>query len=71
MAVRRFSEDCDVYVYYSSAGGIDCCGCILSNKDTFNARDEATMLSHLRQHVAAGHKVPAKAFEELKNPDKP
>jgi hypothetical protein len=67
MAVCRFHDDSDVYVYYNSAGGIDCCSCVLSNKETFNAPDEAGMIAHLRDHLAAGHKVPCEAFERLEN----
>jgi hypothetical protein len=65
MAVCRFNDDSDVYVYYSVLGGIDCCGCILLGRGAFVARDEAAMITHLNEHVAAGHKVPAKAFERL------
>jgi hypothetical protein len=69
MAICRFGDDCDVYVHYSSTGGLDCCGCALSGKGTFNASDEAAMLSHLRDHVTAGHKVPPQTLDRLKSPD--
>ena len=67
MAVCRLGPDSDAHVYYNRAGGIDCCGCALSNGDTFNAPDEVVMISHLKEHKAAGHKVPAEAFERLEN----
>jgi hypothetical protein len=69
MAVCRFSTDCDVYVFYSSSGGIECCRCELSKDRIFNAPDEASMISHLREHVATGHKVPDIAFQRLENPE--
>ncbi len=68
MAVCRFGEGRDVYVYYSTQGGIECCRCTLSGNSVFRATDEQEMIAHLEKHKAAGDRVPAEAFEELANP---
>jgi hypothetical protein len=68
MSICRFSESCDVYVFYNVHGGIDCCGCVLTEGADFKAQNEQAMIAHLEKHVAAGHKVPAGAFEELAQP---
>jgi hypothetical protein len=71
MAVCRFSDDSDVYVFYSTQGGLECCGCrFLDRADHavggyFNAATERDMLEHLQRHKDAGHKVPAEAFDRL------
>ncbi|HEY1707631.1 MAG TPA: hypothetical protein VGG10_05160 [Rhizomicrobium sp.] len=64
MAVCRLGENSDVYVYQSVEGGFDCGGCILG-RNNFNAADENAILEHLKEHRAAGHKVPNEAFREL------
>jgi len=67
MAVCRPGPDSDVYVVYSAGGGIECRECALHKESGFNAPDEAAMISHLKDHAAAGHKVPSEAFERLEN----
>ena len=67
MAVCRPGPDSDVHVFYIAGGGIECHGCVLSGDGGFNAPDEAAMISHLRKHAAAGHKVPSEAFDRLEN----
>jgi hypothetical protein len=69
MSVCRFGDDSDVYVFYANTGGIECCRCDLLNGNHFNAPDEAGMIVHLEAHLAAGHKVPPKAFERLRSRD--
>ncbi len=69
MAICRFGDDSDVYVFHNVHGGIECCGCRLSDASEFNARTEAAMIAHLEQHKTAGHKVPLEAFEELAHPE--
>jgi hypothetical protein len=66
MSVCRWSDDSDVYVYYSIFGGIECSRCLLNGARIFNALDEPEMLAHLEQHKAAGHRVPCDAFDELR-----
>ena len=68
MFVCRFGADSDVYVYYRMNGDIECSGCRLSEAKAFSTKDEAEMIAHLEQHEAAGHKVPAQAFDELAFP---
>ena len=69
MAICRFGDDSDVYVFYNIDGGIECCGCRLSDVSGFNARIEAEMIAHLEQHKTADHRVPLEAFEELAHPE--
>lgn len=68
MAVCRFGESSDVYVYYSTLGGIECCRCTLLADSIFRATNEQEMIAHLEKHVAAGDRVPIEAFEELATP---
>jgi hypothetical protein len=67
MAVARFSDTSDVYVYYSTAGGIDCCGCRLSERRTLNLANEVAMIAHLEAHVIAGHQVPRVALGKIES----
>lgn len=62
MAYCRFSEG-DVYLYRNAIGIFVCSGCKL--RDTTYLADYAAALAHLREHVAAGHRVPQEAFDEL------
>ena len=68
MSICRFTEDSDVYMYYSD-GGIDCCGCLLHPKPAdpefwyFKTAREAA--DHLLAHREAGHLVPQYAIDEL------
>lgn len=68
MAVCRFGESSDVYVYYSTQGGIECSRCTLLGHSIFRATDEQEMIAHLEKHKAAGDRVPVEAFEELATP---
>ena len=65
MALCRFGSDSDIYVYYSTHGGIECCGCTLVEGGMFNVASEAQMIVHLEEHRRAGHKVPDVALEDL------
>ena len=72
MSYARFSSDSDVYVYASTAGGIECCRCrfIADTHDTPRNDavmvDEDEMIAHLEKHRKAGHRVPDDAFEQLR-----
>ena len=68
MAICRFSDDSDVYVYFNVYGGIECGGCRLPDVREFNAKDAAEIVAHLEKHKALGHRVPSEAFEELTRP---
>jgi len=62
MSYARFS-DADVYVFMSSAGHLECCGCILGDPGRFDSTQ--AMVDHLAEHRAAGHSVPATIEAEL------
>lgn len=51
----------DVYVYEDRDGWV-CCGCRLGQV-SLSVSEPAQMIAHMREHVAAGHKVPAHALE--------
>lgn len=63
MAYARFS-DCDVYVFLSVSGHLECCMCSLG--PDLLAPNTAEMLAHLQRHREAGHDVPDEVFEELR-----
>lgn len=68
MSFIRFGEQgSSVYVYpgsYSSGREyFDCCGCSLIEESRLDTKAE--MHQHLLAHLAAGHVVPEKAFDEL------
>jgi hypothetical protein len=70
MSYARFGWDgSDVYVFEHSGGFIQCCMCIFSegdenwNTDLKTAREA---LAHLDAHVDAGHHVPARTFERMR-----
>ena len=66
MALCRFGSDSDVYVYYSTHGGIECCGCRLGGDRMVNVATEAEMIVHLEEHRRTGHRVPDEAFQDLR-----
>jgi len=43
--------DSDLYIYDDVAGGITCCGCV--NVPTYEE-----MITHVKEHIAAGDRVP-------------
>ena len=55
MSYARFSY-ADVYVFMSTSGHLECCGCQLGNQWKFDST--AAMVEHLAEHRAAGHDVP-------------
>lgn len=58
MSYCRYSEESDVYVYYSTNDTFVCCGC-------FRTEDIYTMIKHLETHIIAGDKVPEYALKRL------
>ncbi|OLC10195.1 MAG: hypothetical protein AUH39_02680 [Chloroflexi bacterium 13_1_40CM_67_9] len=72
MSYARFGPDSDVYVYASTAGGVECCRCRFIAETQEPPRnnavmvDEDEMIAHLKKHRRAGHRVPNEAFEELR-----
>lgn len=71
MSYCRFGEG-DIYMYQNVEGLYVCCACRLNNKDVYGLRDnkyyETTRgaLKHLRKHKKAGHIVPLRAREMLR-----
>ncbi len=55
MSYARFGCG-DVYVFMSTSGHLECCGCILGDQWSFASTQE--MVDHLAEHRAAGHDVP-------------
>jgi hypothetical protein len=62
--------DSALYIFDDVAGGITCCGCLLIDAD-FNAPTTLEMISHVEQHVAAGHAVPDFVIPRLQEGDSP
>lgn len=69
--VRFWWYGSDLYLYYGH-NGLTCCGCKLSSSSspTFGEPDEDPddrdeILTHLCEHVAAGHVVPVYVFAEF------
>ena len=56
MSYSRFSH-ADVYVFMSTSGHLECCGCRLGDQWAFDSTQ--AMVDHLAEHRAAGHYVPA------------
>lgn len=66
MSYCRFLEG-DVYLYEDAGGFICCQWCHLSSdgEDSREFYSVQTALDHIKEHLAAGHKVPARAIEGL------
>ena len=65
MSYCRFSEG-DIYLYASTAGGWECCGCCLQDGLRFVHLDSLEEVkAHLEAHIAAGHDVPERALRRV------
>ena len=64
MSYARFGEG-DVYVYCSTPGSFICDFCRLSGYGDFHSTTRSGMITHLEQHIEAGHVVPSEAIERL------
>jgi hypothetical protein len=53
----------DVYVFMSTTGHLECCGCILGDQWVYGSTQ--AMVDHLAEHRAAGHSVPDGIEQEL------
>jgi len=62
VSYARFSN-ADVYVFMSTSGHLECCGCHLGDQWAFDST--AAMVEHLAEHRAAGHDVPDGIEAEL------
>jgi hypothetical protein len=67
MSYARFSDG-DVYVFMHVDGFLECCGCLL-NDECLELPATAQMVDHLREHVAAGHRVPDYVIPGLERDD--
>lgn len=65
MAICRFGDESDVYVYEDVDSGFTCCGFVLVDRASVNLRTASEMIAHLKEHLGSDHKVPTIAFEEL------
>lgn len=70
MAICRFSPSSDVFVSLEDDGNVECCACRLQERTTYRTPLRQEMISHLKDHLAAGHKVPPEAIVELAHPSK-
>ena len=70
MSYCRFSPDSNVYLYPHVDDYIECCACRLKPEGewfgNFRLDAPSDAIDHLNRHIAAGHQVPARAFERLK-----
>lgn len=66
MSYARWSEHSDVYVYAHYLGHVECCGCILDEAPDYHSADD--VVAHMREHVTAGHKVPAHLLDPATYP---
>lgn len=66
MSYCRFSE-ADVYVFMHTHKFLECCGCSLGDQWDFHST--ADMVAHLREHIAAGHDVPAWVIPQIEADD--
>ena len=63
-----------VYIYDDVAGGTTCCGCWLDPEgknwrgDLDNSAMHPETIAHVREHIAAGHKVPEFVIPRLADP---
>lgn len=55
----------DVYVFESVYGGIECCGCRLTEGRSPTYDKYSDMIHHLQKHMEAGHAVPAHVIPML------
>ena len=70
MAICRFSPSSDVFVSLEDNGMLECCACRLQDRGTYSTQLRDEMVSHLKEHLAAGHKVPPEAIVELAHASK-
>lgn len=67
MSYARFI-DYDVYVFFNSGGWLECCGCSLG--DNWRHDSTQSMVDHLAEHRAAGHRLPDDIDERLWEDDR-
>jgi len=64
----------DVYVFMHVGGFLECCMCLLLDESGegwgFQADSTEKMISHLKEHEKAGHKIPSDIYDNLRADDK-
>ena len=66
MSYARFGADgSSVYVFMSTSGYLECCGCSLTPDGPFETGTTIGMIAHLRAHTAAGGTVPASVIPAI------
>jgi len=65
MSYARLSDDSQVYVFAGMDGHLYCHWCALGEAGSLG-RTTRGMLTHLRAHEAAGHKVPSRAIASIR-----
>jgi hypothetical protein len=74
MAYSRFSNS-DIYIYSHVGGWIECAACWLNEgSDEYSLfsmseeiHDDSHLISHISEHVKAGHTVPIGLLDEILN----
>lgn len=78
MSYCRFASDSDAYIFFNSGGFFECQLCLLLPRDadfrntgflhgfgTFMSQCPEKMIEHVKEHRAAGHKIPDGVEEAL------
>ena len=68
MSVARFSPTSDVYVFPTGHGSTNycCASCrLLEDNGSYFTVSAQAMVTHLKEHLVAGHKVEADVIPEL------
>ena len=67
--------DSDLYIYDDVHGGTTCCACLLTdseggwNGDRDGDPAHPETVAHVREHIAAGHRVPDFVIARLADPE--
>ena len=67
MSYARFGSSSDVYIFMSTQGHLECCGCILGDRWEFDSTQ--AMVDHIAVHRAVGHTVPDGIEDDLRADD--
>jgi len=65
MACARKPES-DIYLYRSVFGLYVCSGCLLNKGKEITFSSPEKVIDHLNEHINAGHHIPKRVFDRLK-----
>lgn len=66
MSYARFLGGSAVYIYESTAGCLECCGCSIAGLEgTWQYKDVAAFFDHLDEHEARGEYVPSNVRPDI------